>query len=418
MFSPKQPESYSTNEQPNTRNRPLLSLSTELLKTYKQINITYYAKKGKQKPDHDNEQGDLIFTIGEVFDERYEIEDKIGQGSFGVVVKAIDTRENNAVCAIKIIKNRSAFLAQAKIEMDILKLLKDNDPDDSFNCVRYLRCFKYKNHLCIVFEFLAANLYDLLRRGEFNGFSIGLVRRFAQQILVSLDYLSRLQIIHCDLKPENILLAANDKANVKVIDFGSSCRIDETLYTYIQSRFYRSPEVLLGLPYGPSIDMWSLACILVELNTGIPLFHGSDEVDMMIKIVETLGYPPDYMIEKSPHRNKFFNEAEEGSRKWVLKQGSEKAATKSLREAIGLPPFERKSRNLRDVRRAAHEPQGLASDYSRFLDFVQQVLQFDPSLRPPPSQALQHPFFLETPPERSRERRPTMMRPHIPIRPR
>ena len=61
---------------------------------------------------------------------------------------------------------------------------------------------------------------------------------------------------------------------VQVIDFGSSCFEGEQVYSYIQSRFYRSPEVMLGLGYGTAIDMWSLACILAELYTGYPLFPG------------------------------------------------------------------------------------------------------------------------------------------------
>jgi serine/threonine protein kinase len=50
------------------------------------------------------------------------------------------------------------------------------------------------------------------------------------------------------------------------------------IYQYIQSRFYRSPEVLLGIPYDLAIDMWSLGCILVEMHTGEPLFSGANEV--------------------------------------------------------------------------------------------------------------------------------------------
>lgn len=61
---------------------------------------------------------------------------------------------------------------------------------------------------------------------------------------------------------------------VQVIDFGSSCFEGEQVYSYIQSRFYRSPEVMLGLGYGTPIDIWSLACILAELYTGYPLFPG------------------------------------------------------------------------------------------------------------------------------------------------
>lgn len=107
-----------------------------------------------------------------------------------------------------------------------------------------------------------------------QGLSLGLIRRFAVQILVSLKFLRSLHIIHCDLKPENILLKQPNRSAVKVIDFGSSCLEDERLYTYIQSRFYRAPEVILGLPYSTAIDMWSLGCILAELYTGYPIFPG------------------------------------------------------------------------------------------------------------------------------------------------
>ncbi len=83
--------------------------------------------------------------------------------------------------------------------------------------------------------------------------------------------------MHCDLKPENILLKNIKKSGLKIIDFGSSCFEFERMYTYIQSRFYRSPEVILGLAYGMPIDMWSFGCILAELYVGFPLFPGENE---------------------------------------------------------------------------------------------------------------------------------------------
>lgn len=64
------------------------------------------------------------------------------------------------------------------------------------------------------------------------------------------------------------------RSAIKVIDFGSSCFVNERMYTYVQSRFYRSPEVIMGLPYGCEIDMWSFGCILAELYMGYPLFPG------------------------------------------------------------------------------------------------------------------------------------------------
>jgi dual specificity tyrosine-phosphorylation-regulated kinase 2/3/4 len=103
------------------------------------------------------------------------------------------------------------------------------------------------------------------------------VRKFAIQLIVSLIYMREHKVIHCDLKPENILLKHADKSGIKVIDFGSSCFDNERIYTYIQSRFYRAPEIILGIPYTMSIDMWSFGCILYEMYTGYPLFAGENE---------------------------------------------------------------------------------------------------------------------------------------------
>lgn len=113
-------------------------------------------------------------------------------------------------------------------------------------------------------------------------------RKFAKQIIISLRVLADSNIIHCDLKPENILLRHPKRSAIKLIDFGSSCRDKKTVYTYIQSRYYRAPEVILGTRYDVAIDMWSLGCTLVEMHTGEPLFGGQDEADQMKKIVRGL----------------------------------------------------------------------------------------------------------------------------------
>ena len=93
---------------------------------------------------------------------------------------------------------------------------------------------------------------------------------------------------------------------IKIIDFGSACHERQTVYTYIQSRFYRSPEVLLGLPYSSAIDMWSLGCICVELFLGLPLFPGTSEYNQISRIVETLGVPPDFMVQNGKQAAQFF----------------------------------------------------------------------------------------------------------------
>lgn len=88
------------------------------------------------------------------------------------------------------------------------------------------------------------------------------------QCLEALQFLHGLGLIHCDLKPENILVKSYSRCEVKVIDLGSSCFETDHLCSYVQSRSYRAPEVILGLSYDKKIDIWSLGCILAELCTG------------------------------------------------------------------------------------------------------------------------------------------------------
>ncbi len=93
---------------------------------------------------------------------------------------------------------------------------------------------------------------------------------------------------------------------IKVIDFGSSCFESERIYTYVQSRFYRSPEVILGINYNVSIDMWSFGCILAELYTGYPLFPGENEQEQLACIMEVMGVPENYYIDSGSRKQIYF----------------------------------------------------------------------------------------------------------------
>ena len=300
---------------------PCRKLSSNLIKTYKQINNVYYEKrrarkaakaKAKQYNDgHDDQHYDYKLIEKEILCDRYEVRDKIGKGSFGQVVRAFD-RVLNTFVAIKIVKSKRAFFQQARTEIDLLQYLNEQDRGDQFNVVQLQHTFVHHRHQCLVFELLACNLYELLRNTRFLGVSFNLIRKFGQQILKCLSFLAapEINVIHCDLKPENILLRDPQRSAIKVIDFGSSCHGNKRMYTYIQSRFYRSPEVMLGLEYGVQIDMWSLGCILVEMHTGEPLFNGTDEFDQMHRVCSLLGLPPQKMIAdaKSEKRKTFFKE--------------------------------------------------------------------------------------------------------------
>ena len=222
---------------------------------------------------YDDEHGSYLHVPHDHIAYRYEMLKVIGKGSFGQVVRAYDHKNQQHV-ALKMVRNEKRFHRQAQEEIRILDHLRKKDKDNTMNLIHMYENFTFRGHCCITFELLSVNLYELIKKNKFQGFSIQLVRRFAYSILKCLEALFINKIIHCDLKPENVLLKQQGRSGIKVIDFGSSCFENQRIYTYIQSRFYRAPEVILGARYGMPIDMWSLGCILAELVTGYPLLPG------------------------------------------------------------------------------------------------------------------------------------------------
>lgn len=355
---------------------------------------------------YDDENSDYLIRIGERIRDRYVVKQKIGKGSFGQVVRAYDDVKGENV-AVKIIKSRKPFFLQAKTEIALLQELNMKDSDDKWFVVRLLDTFVHHNHQCLVFEMLSFNLYDLLRNTNFDGVSLNLIRKFARQILKALHFLARedIDVIHCDLKPENILLRHPKRSAIKVIDFGSSCKSDRQMYQYIQSRFYRSPEVILGRPYSVAIDMWSLGCILVEMHTGEPLFSGTDEHDQMIRLVAVRGMPPEEILDGSTKTHKFFepNTAPDTchevfrNSKWKLKPHKNRSRSvdseldqhqRSLRSILGMDG------NNGPASRRKGEPGHSDEMYGIFIDLVERMLDYDPSTRITPKDALSHPFIL------------------------
>ena len=317
----------------------------------------------------DNDKGDYKINIGDNILYRYEILSVLGRGSFGQVCKCLD-HKNKEMVAVKIIRNKKRFHKQGLVEVKLLQQMKDEDPSDSYNIVRIKHSFLFRNHLCISFELLSMNLYEFVKFNGFQRMSISLVARFAVQILTGLQYAGSLNIIHCDLKPENILLKHPDKSGIKIIDFGSGCYESERIYTYIQSRFYRAPEIMLGIPYTCSIDMWSLACILVEIYTGYPLFPGENEQEQFLRIMEVLGLPSVSILAKSSRRKVFFDS-----------QNKPRIVPNS-RGKLRYPG----TRLLQDI---------VGDEDVLFLNFLKDILTWDPQLRPSPNDALNHPWLIK-----------------------
>lgn len=119
----------------------------------------------------------------------------------------------------------------------------------------------------------------------------------------------QLGLIHADLKPENIMLVdpVRQPYRVKVIDFGSASHVSKAVCnTYLQSRYYRAPEIILGLPFCEAIDMWSLGCVVAELFLGWPLYPGNSEYDQIRYISQTQGLPTEHMLNNASKTTKFF----------------------------------------------------------------------------------------------------------------
>ncbi|KAL0145464.1 kinase-like domain-containing protein [Mucor lusitanicus] len=193
----------------------------------------------------DDPEGYYSTRIGEVLDGRYQVLANLGRG---VLVR---------------------WYKAGQKELTFLKKLMDADPDNKKHVIRLQRHFEHRSHLCLVFETLSMNLRDVLKKyGKDVGISIKAVRVYAQQLFLSLSLLKKCSILHADIKPDNILVSEN-RNTLKLCDLGSaSDASDNTITPYLVSRFYRAPEIMLGLHYDYAIDIWSSACTLYELFTG------------------------------------------------------------------------------------------------------------------------------------------------------
>lgn len=414
---------------------PLISLTLHLLSSFTCCNPSFSfdrtqnprraltkPSRGVNNNSFDNEKWDMILQVNDVIGDeegrRYVILDLLGHGTFGQVVKCQNIRTGQLV-GIKVIKNQTSYFNQSMMEVTVLDMLNSRfDRDDRHHIVRMLDTFIFRSHLCIVVELLSMNLYELVKQNQYRGFSLALCRIFMAQCLDALQILRSARIIHCDLKPENILLKAVDSPAVKVIDFGSACHEHQTVYTYIQSRFYRSPEVILGLPYSASIDMWSLGCIAAELFLGLPLFPGASNYDQMARIVETLGAPPRHMLDVGKDSATYFVRNEH-AQAWVLKtreqfsrdSGKTELASKkyfastNLEDIILNYPMRSASRagHLRTSSTSSETPlteEQRQQEFAHrrcFLDFTRGLLCLNPIERWSPAQAIQHPFITGRP---------------------
>uniref|UniRef100_A0A8C5FHE9 Protein kinase domain-containing protein n=1 Tax=Gadus morhua TaxID=8049 RepID=A0A8C5FHE9_GADMO len=348
-----------------------------------------------------NNEGDYQLVQHEVLcsmTNTYEVLEFLGRGTFGQVVKCWK-RGTNEIVAIKILKNHPSYARQGQIEVSILARLSTECADD-YNFVRAYECFQHKNHTCLVFEMLEQNLYDFLKQNKFSPLPLKYIRPVLQQVATALMKLKSLGLIHADLKPENIMLVdpSRQPYRVKVIDFGSASHISKAVCsTYLQSRYYRAPEIILGLPFCEAIDMWSLGCVIAELFLGWPLYPGASEYDQIRYISQTQGLPAEYLLSAGTKTTRFFNRDPDSTYPlWRLKTPEDhevetgvksKEARKYIFNCLDDMAQVNMSSDLEGSEMLAEK-----ADRREFIDLLTKMLTIDADKRITPIETLNHPF--------------------------
>jgi len=341
----------------------------------------------------DYPDGHYRVILGELLDDRYAVQQQIGKGTFATVVRAQDTRTGNYV-AVKIACNNETMYKAGTKEMDFLNLLNQNDPDDKRHIIRLLRNFDHKGHLCLVFEALSADLREVLKKfGRNIGLNLKAIRSYAQQMFMALSHMKKCQILHADLKPDNILVSEK-RSLLKLCDLGTAAFADDAEITpYLVSRFYRAPEVILGMPFDYAIDMWSIGCTLFELYTGRILFPGADNNQMLRVIQECRGKFPIRMLKRSTLADRHFDL--DGT---FFSQDRDKLTGKATLRPVNF----NKAGAGKDLRsRLNANAKGMTppemQEHAAFVDLMDKCLQLDPARRISPNDALRHNFVAHSP---------------------
>uniref|UniRef100_A0A3Q3EEB4 Protein kinase domain-containing protein n=1 Tax=Labrus bergylta TaxID=56723 RepID=A0A3Q3EEB4_9LABR len=274
----------------------------------------------------------------------YIVEDLVGNGAFAKVAKCVKSATKEMV-ALRVVKIHTKSDLQR--EHEILLKLRYFNPDE---------CNFVKWH-CSFIPTRSLHLKE--------------IKTILYQLATTLEVLKRLQVAHCDLKLENIMLVdhVRQPLRVKVIDFGSACNASNIAHgAYIQTRWYRAPETILGLPCSEAIDMWSLGCIAAELFLGHPLYPGSCEYQMLQFMIQTQGQLPGYFLSAGLKTSLFY---------W--------------RTWINMWTFKK--------------PHEYGADLENFVELVKQMLHLDSTKRITPSQVREHPFMTQRKYPLQKERR-------------
>lgn len=330
----------------------------------------------------------------ELLGQDHEIIKVLGKGSFGQVAKCTNLKTNKTE-AVKILKSCRGIVKTAYREISNMRRLECLDPDKS-HVVRFNSFFFHRDDICLSFELLDVDLRTYIDEVNLMSWRRGLalpnVRGITRQLVTALEHLKTIPIIHGDIKPANVMIVDRHQQpiQVKLVDFGGAQLSSQACsQKLVHTCSYSSPEVLLMSSVNEATDMWSVGLTAIELALGVKLFWHDDIYNMLRCIINTLGQPPDHVLDKGTNTRNIFTSDPSGVPRWTIKHIDQYKCETNAATAKNPEPFT----SFDDIRKALLYPRGLQNDLNEFLDLIKDMLEVDPDKRPVPVDVLQHPFL-------------------------
>ncbi|EKF29495.1 cell division protein kinase 2, putative [Trypanosoma cruzi marinkellei] len=294
---------------------------------------------------------------------RYERQEKIGEGTYGVVYRARDTA-TGATVALKRIRldtEEEGVPCTAIREISLLKELRHP------NIVKLLDVCHSESRLTLVFEYMELDLKKYMDQEEGN-LDSATIQDFMRDLLNGVRFCHDRNVLHRDLKPPNLLISREKSLKLADFGLGRAFGIPVKKFTHeVVTLWYRSPDVLLGsTQYGTPVDIWSVGCIFAEMVIGAPLFAGKNDADQLLRIFRFLGTPNNQVW---PSMNQYPNSTNMLSKPEFLQNLAAECET----QFRTVPAY------------AKLGPEG--------IDLLRRLLKYEPSERLTAAQALEHPYF-------------------------
>jgi len=335
------------------------------------------------------DERELTLIPGSVIAGRFSMVKLVGKGSFSAFYKCTDQGSvNHPLVGVKIVKNDKDCFDTGCAEIRVLSLIRQRNGGEH-HLLRMFGFMYWREHIIIVTELLQESLYKCYRSfgtddARLRFFSKRTIAALSYQMLDALAFLHNFGVAHCDVKAENICLSPTRTCHFTLIDFGSAVLTYDVHNSYVQSRWYRAPEVMLGVPWNTKVDMWSLGCVLPEVLIGQPIFRRESVEGVLATHIAVLGPMPQYMMQHTAELADMFF-ADNGLPYQIDPPGMRKGAY-----ILQPLPNKKLPHLLADIMK----PDLFGGEIDGFVDHVCKLLTIDPHHRPTATAASQHPWLV------------------------